>query len=158
MLVLLFPLEKKCNLCKQSYRQERYTIIKKKKLDAKISLRSDNKNKSKYVDILCLECKSKVFCKKELCKECLKAYGALLKRNYRQKLKTREKENQKDNINTDLRGVSKVESNTECRIQTDGNLKSMCEVKNEDNDRKTLKAKKGEITIRKKNTKIGSFS
>ena len=84
-------IQNKCILCKQSYRQERYKIIKKKKLDAKISLRSDNKNKSKYVDILCLECKSKVFCKKELCKECLKAYGALLKRNYRQKLKTHEK-------------------------------------------------------------------
>ena len=156
----------KCKLCQKIYHQDRYKRIKIKRLDAKKNLRSDSKNKSKYVEILCHECKSKVFCKKELCKACLTAYRTMAQRNYRKKIATREKENQNDQICSDLRGVSRAESNTDCRIQTDGNLKSMCEVKNEKNDRntnkfdvksmfpvkysKTLKAKKVKSTIRKK--------
>ena len=72
------------------------------------------------------------------------------------KIATREKENQNEQICSDLRGVSWLDSITDCRLQTDGNLKSMCEVKNKKNDRNTNKAKKVKSTIRKKNTIISS--
>ena len=132
---------KKCRKCRQAYYRELYKCTKRRNDEAKISLRSDKVKRNKYMEILCLECKQKEIEKiKDLCKICLKEYGRVIKIESRKNIKAREKENQKVEMNNDLRGLSKVGSKNDFRVQTDGNLKSMCEREHEKNHKEENKS------------------
>ena len=157
---------KKCKSCQNKVRREQYQSNKKKKEEAKIILRSDAKKKNKYAEFLCPECRSKKFKKTDLCEMCLRAYNKHTQRVSRER--KAEKENQENQMTTDLKDFSKAERNFECELQTDGNIKSLCKVKNKKKSKvkenfdiknilqvkrvKTLKAK-NENTVKSKKYK-----